>query len=467
MSQKIGEGSGQDELREEFGELYDEYVRTWLGPQAALEAQRLTARQKLAQAEIQSQMIVDAEGVAGSGKRPAPPPPPGKPSRYERDPIRIKRTKSSESRDVTIRVTRVAYSASTLNEIPDQDLAVQKQSSNASREVRSSRRARARNAGIGRPGGCATTTESALTRHESTVNSSLVSRKVARSSHGLNHGKRNESTRNYATDEKIGFRGLASSCPRRPRGRTRMQDPAPTGRTNVNGYRSNLISRGGEKRGSSPRRFPRFSQPPAQGRKNDSVMRASRDVVRRHGSSQELSALRKHGSSQYLSALLGYTRDLEARYVVGEQGSPPEGEFAHTTWRTPHERRRPREGFSPRATTWIRRMEERTMEEDRRQAEKFNSIAQKYAQEKARREALRDEADKTDVNSLPKEISDFKDRFSEEAAKRLPKHSKWDMKIELMEGAKLPGPGALYQPSPADRKAIGEWIQKDLEKGWI
>lgn len=68
---------------------------------------------------------------------------------------------------------------------------------------------------------------------------------------------------------------------------------------------------------------------------------------------------------------------------------------------------------------------------------------------------------------VPEELHEFLDVFSEEEAKALPPHRPWDMKINLMPGAKDDHKGRIYNLSPEQLKAEKEWIDEHLAKGFI
>ncbi|KAL5498951.1 hypothetical protein ACEPAH_1469 [Sanghuangporus vaninii] len=114
-----------------------------------------------------------------------------------------------------------------------------------------------------------------------------------------------------------------------------------------------------------------------------------------------------------------------------------------------------RSGRLPRPPPYIHRMQYRRDQQVAARREhllKYNSIAQKYAQEKALDERLADPAGNKSLDEiLPKQIWEFRDRFDKDAAKRLPNSSQWDMKIELLPGAELPKPGPVYPLAPAEK----------------
>ncbi|KAL2891726.1 Retrotransposable element Tf2 155 kDa protein type 1 [Ceratocystis lukuohia] len=68
--------------------------------------------------------------------------------------------------------------------------------------------------------------------------------------------------------------------------------------------------------------------------------------------------------------------------------------------------------------------------------------------------------------SLPAELSDFTDVFSPREAEKLPPHRPMDHHIPLVEGAKLPF-GPLYSMSRDELKALREWLDENLRKGFI
>src|SRR6201986_3733352 len=67
---------------------------------------------------------------------------------------------------------------------------------------------------------------------------------------------------------------------------------------------------------------------------------------------------------------------------------------------------------------------------------------------------------------VPKEFHDFLDVFSKKRSERLPEHREWDLPIELEENAELPK-GKLYQMSADELKALKEFVDKNLQKGYI
>ncbi|EUC66904.1 Transposon Tf2-1 polyprotein, putative, partial [Rhizoctonia solani AG-3 Rhs1AP] len=63
---------------------------------------------------------------------------------------------------------------------------------------------------------------------------------------------------------------------------------------------------------------------------------------------------------------------------------------------------------------------------------------------------------------LPDEISDFQDVFSEELFKQLPEHRPYDCAINFKPEAELPKPGKVYPMSPAESRAMKEYLEKEL-----
>jgi hypothetical protein len=68
--------------------------------------------------------------------------------------------------------------------------------------------------------------------------------------------------------------------------------------------------------------------------------------------------------------------------------------------------------------------------------------------------------------SLPEKYSDFKDVFSKENADILPEHRPYDCPIDLKENAQPPF-GPIYNLSQPELKALREYIDENLAKGFI
>ncbi|XP_063819155.1 LOW QUALITY PROTEIN: uncharacterized protein LOC135057187 [Pseudophryne corroboree] len=67
---------------------------------------------------------------------------------------------------------------------------------------------------------------------------------------------------------------------------------------------------------------------------------------------------------------------------------------------------------------------------------------------------------------LPTAYEEFCDVFSEQAADVLPPHRKWDCPIDLLPG-KSPPKGRTYPLSVPETKAMSDYIQENLQKGFI
>ncbi|KAB5589112.1 Retrotransposable element Tf2 [Ceratobasidium theobromae] len=80
---------------------------------------------------------------------------------------------------------------------------------------------------------------------------------------------------------------------------------------------------------------------------------------------------------------------------------------------------------------------------------------------------IRWEMEEGKMGTLPVEISDFKDVFSEEVFKELPPHRRYDCQINLKEDHPLPKPAKIYPMSPQESKACQEYIKVELADGKI
>jgi hypothetical protein len=67
---------------------------------------------------------------------------------------------------------------------------------------------------------------------------------------------------------------------------------------------------------------------------------------------------------------------------------------------------------------------------------------------------------------IPKELWEFLDVFSPKEAEKLPPHRQHDHDIRLLEG-KTPPFGPLYPMSREELKALKEWLEENLRKGFI
>uniref|UniRef100_A0A670ZB52 Gypsy retrotransposon integrase-like protein 1 n=1 Tax=Pseudonaja textilis TaxID=8673 RepID=A0A670ZB52_PSETE len=68
--------------------------------------------------------------------------------------------------------------------------------------------------------------------------------------------------------------------------------------------------------------------------------------------------------------------------------------------------------------------------------------------------------------SIPSELSDFSDVFSEQEADRLPPHCTYDCPLDLIPDAPLPK-GRLYSMSEPELVALREFLDKNLARGFI
>uniref|UniRef100_A0A670XUD3 ribonuclease H n=1 Tax=Pseudonaja textilis TaxID=8673 RepID=A0A670XUD3_PSETE len=68
--------------------------------------------------------------------------------------------------------------------------------------------------------------------------------------------------------------------------------------------------------------------------------------------------------------------------------------------------------------------------------------------------------------SIPSELSDFSDVFSEQEADQLPPHRVYDCPVDLIPGAPLPK-GRLYSLSEPELVALREFLDKNLARGFI
>jgi hypothetical protein len=69
---------------------------------------------------------------------------------------------------------------------------------------------------------------------------------------------------------------------------------------------------------------------------------------------------------------------------------------------------------------------------------------------------------------LPSEYQDFKELFTEKEGKAaLPEHKPWDHEIPIMEGKTPTHYGGLIPLSKREEDFLKEYIEKQLEKGFI
>ena len=76
------------------------------------------------------------------------------------------------------------------------------------------------------------------------------------------------------------------------------------------------------------------------------------------------------------------------------------------------------------------------------------------------------DSEKEVKEAVPTKYHDYLDVFSPDEVKRLPDHRPYDINIELEEG-KTPPFGPIYSLSQDERKALFEYIEHNLEKGFI
>jgi len=68
--------------------------------------------------------------------------------------------------------------------------------------------------------------------------------------------------------------------------------------------------------------------------------------------------------------------------------------------------------------------------------------------------------------TLPKELAQFEDVFSESSADKLPPHRPYDCQINLVENSKLYY-GPIYPLTSEETVALKDYIQENLSKGFI
>ena len=67
---------------------------------------------------------------------------------------------------------------------------------------------------------------------------------------------------------------------------------------------------------------------------------------------------------------------------------------------------------------------------------------------------------------IPRDYQEFYEMFKEEAHEKLPEHQDWDHKIPIEEGKK-PSYGPIYALSETELKALREYLDENLKKGFI
>ena len=76
------------------------------------------------------------------------------------------------------------------------------------------------------------------------------------------------------------------------------------------------------------------------------------------------------------------------------------------------------------------------------------------------------DSDKEVREAVPEKYHDFLDVFSPSEVKKLPEHRPYDINIKLEDG-KTPPFGPIYSLSQDERKALFEYIEHNLAKGFI
>ena len=75
-------------------------------------------------------------------------------------------------------------------------------------------------------------------------------------------------------------------------------------------------------------------------------------------------------------------------------------------------------------------------------------------------------AETPDLSNVPSEYHKFADVFSKTKAEVLPPHHPYDLKINLEEGAQPPV-GPIYSLSASEQEALKEFIEENLNTGFI
>jgi len=71
-----------------------------------------------------------------------------------------------------------------------------------------------------------------------------------------------------------------------------------------------------------------------------------------------------------------------------------------------------------------------------------------------------------DMSNVPSEYHEFADIFSQTKAEILSSHCSYDLKINLEEGAQPPV-GPIYSLSASEQEALKEFIEENLNTGFI
>jgi len=72
----------------------------------------------------------------------------------------------------------------------------------------------------------------------------------------------------------------------------------------------------------------------------------------------------------------------------------------------------------------------------------------------------------SDLSNIPSEYHEFANIFSKTKAETLPPHHPYDLKINLEEGAQ-PLVGLIYSLSASEQEALKEFIEENLNTGFI
>jgi len=75
-------------------------------------------------------------------------------------------------------------------------------------------------------------------------------------------------------------------------------------------------------------------------------------------------------------------------------------------------------------------------------------------------------AETPDLSNVPSKYHEFADVFSKTKAKVLPPHCPYNLKINLEEGAQ-PLVGPIYSLSASEQEALKEFIEENLNMGFI
>jgi len=75
-------------------------------------------------------------------------------------------------------------------------------------------------------------------------------------------------------------------------------------------------------------------------------------------------------------------------------------------------------------------------------------------------------AETPDLSNVPSEYHEFADIFSKTKAEVLPPHCPYDLKINL-EGGAQPPVGPIYSLSASEQEALKEFIEENLNTGFI